>query len=474
MRTPPSRLYSGTTIIIDEPSRFDKDHNMLLAGPARRFLADDAGLDVETCDLRTIDETPPWLKDTTSVILAGNRASNKYLQTSNDPPGYIRLVPPGIRATTVFDIQDCCDFRNLSGDDAEAEENFTERDSKERIPTRRKNYRFWTAWHIRKLLSGATVNEPEIKPICYPKLNEVVQLLMDIKDEDLYLDIETSRTHQCLTVVGVSSTSIWPRIYVVPVYLISGQLAYSNFHSFHHALSRAMVRNTVVGHNIAGFDLLVLAMFYGFPLPTIKGGPPPYDTMLANHRAFPEAEKSLAHVIAQWTEQPYHKDLSTDVYNNEQQNALWIYNAHDVYTLKLIKDAQLAYAATIPGLSSSIAQANSSIVPYVANSLTGLPLDQMRLAEIGGALGKQKEALSRIASTLVGRPFNPGSSQQCAKFFHDELNYPPVGKTESGRPAMGRKALYQLYMKHNNPLLPVIIKYRSAAKDLGTLESELL
>lgn len=468
MRTSPSITYSNLTVVLDSPSRFDTDH--LLGGPAGPWFSEISGRAIESIDVRTVDCNDPWLPDTEAIVLAGSKATQRYTRTSNDPPCYMHVVPPGIMSVPVFPIQDCCDFRNLSGDDNEHEESFSERDSKERIPTRRKNYRFWTMWGLRKLFNPPMAPEPALKGIYYPKLTEVTQLLHDTQGEDLYIDIESSRSDRCLTVIGISTTRTWPSVYVVPIYLFNGSLAYQHFHRFHLALSRALVRNTVVGHNIAGFDLLVLSMFYGFPVPRLD----PYDTMLANHRAFPEVEKSLAHVIAMWTMQPYHKDLSTEVYNMEQQNKLWVYNARDVYNLKLIKDAQLAYADTIPGLRPSIEQANSSIIPYLVTSMTGLALDEYKLNSIGAKLKLSKAALARVASVLVGRPFNPGSSQQCAKFFHEDLHYPVISKSDAGRASMGRKQLYQLMLKHNNPLLPVIIKYRSVAKDLAMMESEPL
>lgn len=471
MRTPPSIKYSGLTIILDAPSRFDTEH--LLSSPAGPWIEEITSLPTSSMDLRTYDCNDNFLPETKWIAIAGNKGANQYLRTSNDPPGYPHDFL-NAKVTTIFDPQDCCDFKSMLGDDNEAEERFTERDSKERIPTRRKNYRFWTAWHLRKLLSSATVSEPAINPICYPSIAAVERILLATRGEDVYLDIETSRVHQCLTVIGFSTSSIWPQIYVVPVYLLNGDLAYprSLFARFWRALSIAMVNNEMVIHN-ASFDLLVLAAWYGFPLPSIQGGSV-YDTMVANHRCFPEIEKSLAHVISQWTNQPYHKDTSTEIYNREQENKLWIYNAHDVYTLKLIKDAQLKWASSVAGLSDSIAQANKSIIPYIANSLTGLPLDLEALTNTGNDLATQKEACQRIASILVGHPFNPGSSQQCAKFFHDTLNYPVTRRTDKGAPAMDSKALYQLLLKYDNPLLPVIIKYRSAAKALSMLESELL
>jgi DNA polymerase I-like protein with 3'-5' exonuclease and polymerase domains len=422
-------------------------------------------------DVRTMDERGPLLADTRAVALLGEKSSQFYCKSSNDTPGY-PLSLHGIRATAAFDPQDCNDPRYMgTGADDEHEEAFTERDSKERIPTRRKNRRFWTAWHLQKLLRPIP-HEPPVNTWQFPPLKEAIAILDSTTDQDLYLDIETSRLHRAISCVGFSTTKSWPRIAVVPYYLYDGTRAYNDLWRFHWALSKAFTRNQVVIHN-ASFDLTVLHCWYKTYLPGTVGGCV-YDTMVANHRCFPEIEKSLAHVISQWTGQPYHKDLNTDVHSFDAEQRLWEYNARDVYNLKLIKDAQQIWANGIPGLRASIDQVNDSLPEYIACSLKGMPIDLMKLSDISTRLTREKTQYNRIASTLVGAPFNPGSTQQCAKFFHNKLNYPIISKTAAGAPALGRKQLYQLALKHDNPLIPVIIRYREVAKDLGMLESELL
>lgn len=468
MRTKPSIPYQGLTIILDEPSRFDLEFNRLLSGPVRDWLnaALPAPYSIDSCDIRDIFCTDPILPDTRAFLLSGDKASMKYARAVVDPPGYstIAFSKP---ALPCFYFQDCLDFKNLRGNDEEIEAAASDRDTKERIPTRAKNWRFWNQWHIRKFLSA---NTPHARPLIekhYPQLDEVAAILDATKDQEIYLDIETSRVHRCLSCIGFSTRDIFPKVYVVPVYLTTGDLAYRDFHRFYRALSLALARSEVVIHN-AMFDLTVLHGFYKMCLPGKV-----YDTMCGQHRCFPEAEKSLAHAISAWTNQPYHKDFNTEVYNHEAERALWQYNARDVYNLKLIKDAQSSYAQTVPGLGDSIEQANSSVVPYLVTSLTGLRLDTLSLSSVQSALEKKKNLYSKMASILVGKPFNPASTQQCASFFHDTLHYPVVSRTEKGSPALGSKQLYQLQLKHSNPLIPVILKYREAAKDASSLESEL-
>ena len=468
MITPPSQLYNGLTIVIDKPSRFDTTH--LLTGQPGQWLEDEviAPVKLANCEVRTCDEKTPFRQGTNRVALLGPSSASSFGGVAAQH-GYPLTIAGRLPACIGFYPQDCCDHRNIEwATDEDNEEDTNDREIKDASPTKRSNYRFWTKWHLRKFLFDTPKIHPklEIKP--YPNLDELCKLLDTIKDEDLYLDIETSRIHRCITCIGFTTTSLWPRIYVVPAYLHTGAIAYSNFSLFYRSFLMALLRNNVVAHN-ASFDLLILHAFYKFPLPVTV-----YDTMLANHRCFPEIEKSLAHVIAQWTYLPYHKDECIEPFNRQGELRLWNYNAKDVYSLKLIKDAQLSYSEAISGLSASISQANSMIVPYLENSLLGLGLDQSRLLTTGNSLSIAAKQYAKIASILTGvDSFNPGSPLQCKKFFHDKLHYPVVARTKEGKPQLGKKQLYQLMLRFNNPLIPVIIKYRLAAKAASTLETPL-
>lgn len=475
MQRPPTKQYCGITLILDEPSRFDKDYGKLLSGPAEIWMNNEVlktyDLSIDNFDVRDASCVSTPLHGTKGVILMGDTAANKFANVTPDPPGYLTLAL-GKPAIATFFPQDCCDHKNMRRQSAATDEGaVSDRETKEKQTTARENYRFWTKWHVRKFVSfiqSGAPTPPPIKPIFNPHLGEMCSALDTTVGSTIYLDIETSRQYGCLTCIGWSTEGIFPKIYVAPVYRYNGELGYGDFHKFYRSLSLALSRNTVVIHN-AMFDLLVLCGFYHMCYPLAV-----YDTMAAHHRCFLEAEKSLAHAISTWTWQPNHKDFATEVHSSDGERSLWLYNAKDVYNLKLIKDAQEAYAATVPGLADSIAQVNGSIVPYLDTTLTGLPLDLLALSRTATKLEKLKALYARMATILVGSSFNPGSSKQCAEFFHRKLGYEVVSKTTAGAAALGSKQLYQLQLKYPNPLLPVIIKYRTVAKDLSMLESELL
>ena len=465
MHTPPTAEYSGLTILIDRPSRFDTDNNRLLAGPAGDWLEKEVlGFPISGVDIRDLSSfNLPLITGTKYIAILGPESAERFGRGINQH-GYPLIVKEKT-AVAAFYPQDCCDHRNIEGTDENEDEETSERETKDAAPTKRSNYRFWTKWHLRKLLRPWKTEE-RIRIAAYPVISTLSEALRRIRGSELYLDIETSRFHRNLTCIGISWKEIWPQVYVIPVYRTTGQRAYQDFYKFQAALALAFARNTVVAHN-AMFDLLILHAFYKFPLPRAV-----YCTMLANHRCFPEIEKSLGHLIAQWTHQLYHKDQNTEVYNREQEEQLWTYNARDVYNLKLIKDAQTEYAVCNSGLQSSIAQANESLIPYLVNSTVGLRLDQIALLETSDILGREANQYARVASILVGKPFNPGSPKQCKDFFHGQLEYPVMAKGKDG-PKLGRKQLFQLLLKTGNPLIPVILRYRKAAKDKSMLESEL-
>lgn len=461
MHTPPQLPHNGLTLIFARPSRFDTQR--LLTGKVATWFEQEciAPLHLDGCDMRTLDHAGPstLLPSTRFVALLG-------APIELGRPGYSTIYQR-YRAIAAYAPQECDDHRNIENPDEDEEHTLTERETKDYYPTRRANYRFWTQWFMQKLMNPCpAVAQPSIQ--CYPALQRVIKILDNTANENLYLDIETSRMHRSISCVGFSTDSTWPTVYCIPYYLHGGGVAYRNLPEFHAALARAIVRNTVVAHN-AAFDLSILRAFYKLPLPLGV-----YDTMVANHRIVPEAEKSLAHVIPQWTELPFHKDTSTEVFNDKQQHDMWRYNARDVHALKPIMDAQMSYAALRSGMTESIRQANESLLPYLHTSLTGMRVNRAEQIKATTRLRGLRDKYALIAQILSGdRTFNPGSTKQCAKFFHTKLGYSVIKRNETGAPALGKKQLYQLLQKTNNPLIKVILKYREAAKDLSMIDCEL-
>jgi len=466
----PLGTYNNVTLILDTPSRFDIKHNHLLAGVARDWFHDISGLQPDETEIRLCSDRSPFLPDTKSVILSGADSIRQWTlgTASIDTHGYSLIIAHNdqpYKAIGVHNIQDCLDFSkedSQSGEDDEEDD--TDGTAKDTSPTRRSNYPFWTKWSINKLLGRTPRNTSSNDQFhIFPNLSEACALLRKASASLLYIDIECSRLYGTLDCVGFSFDE--GPIYVVPIYRYNGKLAYTNAYQFLAALSIAMQRNTVVGHNISGFDLPYLSCFYrcGF-------GRSLYDTMLANHRLFAEVEKSLGHVIGMWTDHPYHKDQIITPRSQQDEQRYWNYNAQDVARLKPIMKCQLEYAAQV-GAVESIKQVNRCIYPYTVMTLQGINLNRPKLAQSKAELERRCAQLNRMCRFLMGRSFNMASSKQCVEYFHEFLKFPVVAKSEkTGGPSLGKKALYQLAVKHDHPMIPLCLYYRKLKKDLSSLE----
>lgn len=468
-KQPPSDTYSGITIVLDKPSRFDIASGHLLSGIARDWFHDFTHVEPNTCEIRLSSDRSALRPKTTHLILSGAESIRQWTMDRMTIQHHcydchVIFKGEAYPAALVHNIQDCVDFTADEGGDEEGEDDNAGDSGKDISSTRRGNYPFWTKWAIQKVLGRTPkCTSTDFQPIIYPRLLDVISLLRATIDQTLYLDIECSRAYGTLDCVGFRINR--GPVYVVPTYTYKGERAYGNLAPFFHALSLAMQRNTVVGHNISGFDLPYLAINY-----RIAPGRRLYDTMLANQRLFAEPEKSLGHVIAQWTGHEYHKDQIIVPRSREDDQRLWLYNARDVHRLADIVQAQTVWAALNPGAEDSIAQVNRCIYPYLKMTLRGLRVDTKVLSARVQQLQRRVAIYHRIGCYLTGRDFNMASSKQCVDFFHGYLGYPAVATSEkTNLPSLGKKAMYQLAVKHDNPLIPLILAYRKAAKDLSML-----
>ncbi len=468
MFTPPTTNHCGLTLVLDKPSRFDKIHGKLLSGLVNDWFQQACLPTVplastHICDLTDLGSIPNTTK---KVLVLGDAAKERLMP--NGRVGYAQMIP-SLRALgmAAYYPQDCCDVRQVETEDEDEDADATsDSETKNDYPTRRSNYRFWTSWFAKKLVKGTQQMPGNPRIIVKPDLKKLCTELDQVSDLPIYLDIETSMRNQNLACIGLSWKGLHPTIYVVPIYPLSGVLEYADIMPFIVSLFRAFTRNTIVIHN-AMFDLTVLCGFYGMPLPKAV-----YCTMCSNHRLFPKEEKSLAHVIAQWTWLHYHKDVNSDPYDMGQQIAMWDYNGRDVFALPFIMDAQLAYANA--GQRASIEQSNESLIPYLHTSLIGLPIDRYKWQLTEQRLQQRAHNLKRICSLLTGiADFNPAGPKQCADFFHKKLGYPVVELTDTGAPKLGRKQLYKLAISYPNPAITAVIAYRKTAKDLAMLGSNL-
>jgi len=83
------------------------------------------------------------------------------------------------------------------------------------------------------------------------------------------------------------------------------------------------------------------------------------------------------------------------------------------------------------------------------------------------------EALERIQKGKSGKKSVsafPNSNKQCVKYFHEELGYPIVARSEeTHEPSLDKKAIFKLQLKENNPVLTLTSVFRCIAKESSML-----
>jgi hypothetical protein len=364
----------------------------------------------------------------------------------------------------------------------EDEDEESEDDKRRHGRTKRRNFGFWLTKDVAKCKRILLYGLPEVKEpeyIIYPRQEQAIELLTARKNEFLYFDCETDCEFN-ITVFAFSFDS--KTIMVVPCLLPDYSWAYDGLPFIFKALAIAIRDNTLVAHNGADFDFRVLADKYRIPI-----GKKVYDTLLAQHRCFPEQEKSLGHCTSLWTWEPFHKDEGDVPYNcltNAQK--IWQYCGKDVFTMALIREAIDAYASKMPGVADSIKQANESIKSYLTCSLQGIRYNKTALESIMKENDRMMNQYLRFLDILIGpetlkcirgkgKSSMPGSNVQCCRYFHDLLGYPVVGKGNERKDgtkgaSLGKKNLFKLRLKQENPTIDICLAYRETGKETGTLK----
>lgn len=436
------------------------------------------------CDVRTLDCTDAYLPGTLCVLVLGESATQKLVGTEQSL-GQIRGFPymvSGIPHVCSFTPQDAVDPTDFESQARGIEVNDVKNDAVDEKThhgrTARKNFGFWLMRDTKRALSIIKNGLPKQEPARYiikPSYEEITKFLATANNEDLFFDIETDAE---LHITCFAISTLHSPVYVVPLLDWNYQRVYQQTERILHNLSLALVRCTLVAHNGAAFDFIVLPFKYGIPL-----GKRLYDTMIAHHRCYPLVEKSLGHCTSLWTYEPFHKDESDFSYNSPQScMQLWSYCGKDVHTMRLIKSAIDTFARRIPGLESSISQAMDSIRPYITIMLQGIHYRDDMVQKIVKENDRLMTHYIKWVPWLVGedrmsyikgsgKSSMLGSSAQCARYFHDICGYPVINRSEkTNEPALGKREMFKLRLKHENPLIDLCIAYRELQKESGSLK----
>jgi hypothetical protein len=442
-------------LVLPRPSRYDKVNDGRLIGPARN-LVDEVLSDYEI--KYAAEFTRDDIQHYRKVVVTGQESLDKWY------PGHDLTTERGFvwnlgatKLVATFWPQDCVDLQDNETYDGQDDEIDAKSTGKDTAPTARANYRFWFLQDVRKL--ERTFTEPTATYL--PVFGKTAVAMLQRRGAVMFFDIETNPDSNALLCFSWAFDD--GVVYTTNVYDHNRQLV-PGAHDVIVALTRAFKSNKIVIHN-AFFDLPFLALFHNIPF-----GPDIEDTMLMHHRVWPEAEKSLAHVISLYINARYHKGEggSWNPRSGAQMTQLMQYNSKDVWRLREVW-LQL-HDIKDPGIRASIAQVNESIYPYLYTSLHGMPVDGMKLVNYRRDRKARAVQLNRVVDMLVGQPLNPASSQQLGTYFVQGMGYDCLARTEGEAPSVDESTLYKYLIKYRNPLIPVILKYKRATKvasDLG-------
>lgn len=490
LRHKPKFTYCGLTIILSQPSRFDK--KQLIEGVASYFFEEEClrpDINRYQCDIRLDDDDSPFLPGTKCLLVLGAKAHSKYspqnttLDENRGSPYFFNGLP----VIASFSPQDAVDMMNwearfnehlrededeeFESDEANAGEMF---ESKGRGKTSRANYRFWLKADVKKAIKIVDNDgklphsgfNPQYTINTDP--DRIISKLTETKNQHFFFDCETDFFTYDMRCFAFSFDNTPEDIITVPVL----DYNYKPFYGFRYnaliykALSVAARDNILVAHNGSSFDYFILAHKYGIPIRRV------YDTMIASHRCFPTIEKSLGHCISLATFEGYHKNMGIHGYHNSQQaDQLYLYCGMDVYTMFLLKRWQDEMASKDAGLKESINSAMEAIPPYLLMTLAGMNFNDKERQLWINKNDRMMEQLMRVMRVLTGEKVEPLiSNKKCVKYFHDLLGYRAAGRTKANKPSLAKENLFKLALKEKNPVIPLLIKYRELQKETGTLQ----
>lgn len=465
-------------LVLHGPSRFDKENNGILLGPAGDFVRSVlAGYNIDLDNPSDVFITfaddffkgynkPSGIK---KIIFAGSKALD-YLPAAKDKSldafrGVVYVSPTKTQYIVTYWPQDCVDawaMEDALEGEGDGEDILDKDDGKSTSPTKRSNYSFWFSQDVKKLLTYEHFEkiQSELPYIDAARSSEAARVFD--YDGPIFLDIETHPKTNTLTCLAVACGN--SPVYSIPVYDWNGNLVVGVV--FFARLIREMKRRRVVIHN-ALFDLCFLAAFYKIPF-----GTDIYDTMVAGHRIYPEAEKSLAHQATLFSNRPFHKDEAGnfDPRNRAQFEQLRAYNVKDVIVLREIYYGQIDLIRQDRGLQDSVDQASRSLADYAFMSLHGMHFDPVKRGYIVRRCEERYRQLQRVLKILVGFELNPGSPDQVVKYLHMQMRYKPEKTTDKGAPSVAGDALYKIKLKHpKNVAIDVIFEMRRMVKLKGML-----
>lgn len=223
--------------------------------------------------------------------------------------------------------------------------------------------------------------------------------------------------------------------------------------------------NTIVFHN-AGYDLAVLHARYGILFPQRLE-----DTMVAMALVYSDLPKSLAFCTSFFTTIPFYKDerVSSD------WHGFFHYCAKDA-AATLIVHSVLSRKIEQMGLHEHYRFRISLIEPLTFTSEYGMLVDTSRWKLLADELDTQRLQTLAEISNVAGRPLNPDSPKDMARYFYSECKVKPYINRDTHNPTTNEEALRRLstHTKENvSKVAQLSLKYREITQLREFLQTTL-
>lgn len=206
------------------------------------------------------------------------------------------------------------------------------------------------------------------------------------------------------------------------------------------------------------FDLAVLSTRHGIEVKNYA-----FDTMCAQHVAYPELPKSLAVLCSIYTDRPYYKFMR----GASDSETLWQYNAIDALVTFEAATNLRSELREMKLLDFYKQRVHPTIPLMMELQRNGIRVDMVQMLKL-----KMRERLHFAEAQVklweaAGWPVNANSSIQLKKLLYTELGFQPVYK--HGVVTLDKLALKKLKAKYaGHPVFDLVLEYRRSLKQDST------
>src|ERR1051326_2942305 len=275
--------YCGLTIVMSNPSRFDKV-SLLSAAAGELFNKEMLRPEINRfqCEVRLADDRSTLRLNTKALLLLGQKAltlwtDSKY--TLGEIRGYPLYSKEGIPSIASYLPQDACDVRDyelmLNEEVSEyrdtTDKYTTYEGEKKHGKTARSNFRFWLKSDVERIKQVLFSREGKfphdvysMEAVIQPNSDHMITRLREAKDTRIYIDLETDEEFNIRCIGLMFEPDPCHRlvtVYLIPFldYNYNPSYSIASLCQLYRALALAFSRNIVVAHNGSVFAFFVLA-----------------------------------------------------------------------------------------------------------------------------------------------------------------------------------------------------------------------